>query len=106
MLNHQNKARSLLGETNFTWNSTLANLTESWAKKCGYADTGTYGGFKHGSNVAAWTGYTPTGKDCAQAFVNERSKYLGGVITATSSQCVGNNIDACGHYTQVGSCIL
>ena len=44
--------------------SSLANLTESWASKCVYADSGTYGGFSHGSNAAAFAGYTPSGAQC------------------------------------------
>ena len=69
MFSYQNKARSLLPVTNFTWSPTLANLTEYWTKKCDYGVSAvSYGGFQHGSNSAAWTGITPTGKDCAQKF--------------------------------------
>ena len=101
VLNYQNAARSLLGQTNLTWSATLANLTEHWANKCVFADSGTYGGFIHGSNAAAFAGSNPTGYDCAQSWVDERPYYLGGTITEDGSFCQGGNADNCGHYTQV-----
>ena len=103
VLSVQNAARAATGknEPALTWDTVLAPLAEQWAANCVFADSGTYGGFQHGSNAAAMAGYTPTGENCAQLWVNEKPDYSGRPITADGSFCNDGNADGCGHYTQV-----
>ena len=98
-MNVQNSAaRAATGQNEhaLTWDTVLAPLAEQW-----FEDSTTYGGFQHGSNAAAMAGYTPTGEDCAQLWVNEKPDYSGRPITADGSFCNDGNADGCGHYTQV-----